>query len=181
MAPRRGIGRRVAPRATGEPLQSVRAGLARGRWVSALFLTPPRRPAPLSVIDIRTDPFPANADLNALWAAAWNSPETRDFGPVLARSLAHLGAYDGQQLVGFVNVAWDGGLHAFILDTCVHPRCRRRGIATQLVRQAAEVAQARGAAWLHVDFEPQLRAFYAGCGFRPSAAGVMRLGAGGHS
>ncbi len=137
----------------------------------------------LFVIDLRTDPFPANAnaDLNALWAAAWHSAETRDFGLVLARSLAHLSAYDGEQLVGFVNVAWDGGLHAFILDTCVHPRCRRRGIATQLVRQAAAVAQARGPAWLHVDFEPQLRAFYAGCGFRPSAAGVMRLGAEGRS
>ena len=44
---------------------------------------------------------------------------------MLARSLTYVAAYDtvggGEQLVGFVNVAWDGGIHAFLLDTTVHP------------------------------------------------------------
>lgn len=86
-----------------------------------------------------------------------------------------MGAYQGEQLVGFVNVAWDGGIHAFILDTCVHADFRRQGIATRLVRQAEEAARERGAKWLHVDFEPHLAAFYAGCGFRPTAAGLIAL------
>jgi GNAT superfamily N-acetyltransferase len=81
-------------------------------------------------------------------------------------------------LIGFVNVAWDGGAHAFLLDTTVHPDFRRRGIATELVRRVAEAARARGAEWLHVDFEPHLETFYRGCGFAPTAAGLLRLGPG---
>ncbi|HTM77763.1 MAG TPA: GNAT family N-acetyltransferase, partial [Devosia sp.] len=72
-------------------------------------------------------------------------------------------------------VAWDGGVHACILDTCVDRDYRRQGIATRLVRAAADAAKARGAHWLHVDFEPQLERFYRGCGFASTAAGLMRL------
>jgi ribosomal protein S18 acetylase RimI-like enzyme len=54
------------------------------------------------------------------------------FAQVLSRSLGHVGAYDGARLIGFVSIAWDGGVHAFILDTCVHPDCRRQGIASSL-------------------------------------------------
>jgi GNAT superfamily N-acetyltransferase len=78
-------------------------------------------------------------------------------------------------LIGFVNVAWDGGVHAFLLDPMVHPDFRRRGIATELVRRVTEAARERGAAWLHVDFEPHLEAFYSGCGFAPTRAGLLRL------
>jgi hypothetical protein len=28
---------------------------------------------------------------------------------------------------------------------------------------------------LHVDYEPHLDGFYRGCGFRPTAAGLLRL------
>ena len=55
------------------------------------------------------------------------------------------------------------------------PDFRRQGIATELVKRAAEAARERGAQWLHVDCEAHLADFYRGCGFRDSAAGVMRL------
>ncbi|TDC74765.1 GNAT family N-acetyltransferase, partial [Streptomyces hainanensis] len=42
---------------------------------------------------------------------------------------------DGR-LVGFVNVAWDGGAHAFLLDTVVASDHRRLGIAARLVAVA---------------------------------------------
>ena len=87
----------------------------------------------------------------------------------------HVGAYDDMLLVGFVNMAWDGGIHAFILDTCVDPDYRRQGIALRLVARAVDEARARGALWLHVDFEPHLEGFYRQCGFGPTAAGLMRL------
>ena len=64
--------------------------------------------------EYRDDPNPENDALNALWASAWNDPSLRDFSPILARSLAHVGAFAGPRLIGFVNVAWDGGIHAFI-------------------------------------------------------------------
>lgn len=127
------------------------------------------------MIKIVTDPFPSNEAMRRLWLTAWGDEGRESFQPLLGRSLAHVGAYDGATLVGFVNVAWDGGIHAFILDTCVDADYRRQGIATRLVERAAEVARARGAQWLHVDFEPHLEGFYRRCGFGPTAAGLMRL------
>lgn len=127
------------------------------------------------MIEMMVDPFPSDEAMRGLWRLAWGGEGPESFQPILQRSLGHVGAYDGSALVGFVNLAWDGGIHAFILDTCVAPAYRRRGIALRLVRQAAEVARQRGAAWLHVDFEPQLEGFYRQCGFGPTAAGLMRL------
>ncbi|MGO7674268.1 GNAT family N-acetyltransferase [Rhizobium ruizarguesonis] len=125
--------------------------------------------------ELRIDPFPSTAELNTLWSVTWGAPALRDFTPILSRSLAHIGAYHDNQLIGFVNVAWDGGIHAFILDTSVHPDVRRQGIATRLVREATRVARERGAEWLHVDFEPHLTALYRACGFRPAEAGLIKL------
>lgn len=113
--------------------------------------------------------------MRRLWLSSWGDAGPASFAPILKRSLVHVGAFDGPLLVGFVNVAWDGGVHAFLLDTSVDRDFQRRGIATQLVRRATEVARERGAAWLHVDYEPQLAGFYAQCGFRPTQAGLIRL------
>ena len=86
-------------------------------------------------------------------------------------------ARDGDSaLVGFVNVAWDGADHAFLLDTNVRPEHRRRGIGAELVRIAARHAAGAGCEWLEVDFEEHLAAFYFdACGFRPTRAGLIRL------
>jgi len=54
----------------------------------------------------------------------------------------YIAAFDGTQLVGFVNVAWDGGVTGFLLDTTVHRDHQRRGIGSALLREAA----GRGAA-----------------------------------
>ncbi|MFJ6138394.1 GNAT family N-acetyltransferase [Kitasatospora sp. NPDC092286] len=79
-------------------------------------------------------------------------------------------------LAGFVNVAWDGGGHAFVLDTAVAAAVRRSGVGARLVAAAAEGARAAGCDWLHVDFEEHLRPFYLdACGFRPTEAGLIRL------
>ena len=126
-------------------------------------------------VTLRIDPFPSNDELNGLWREAWSSREGRDFSTILSRSLGHIGAFAGNQLVGFINVAWDGGAHAFILDTCVSPAMRRQGIATRLIEKATELAGDRGAEWLHVDFELDLAALYRKCGFRASEAGVINL------
>ncbi len=82
---------------------------------------------------------------------------------------------DGR-LVGFVNVAWDGGVHAFVLDTMVAGECRRQGVGAGLVAAAVEGAREAGCEWLHVDFDPHLRDFYFGaCGFTPTDAGLIAL------
>jgi ribosomal protein S18 acetylase RimI-like enzyme len=111
-------------------------------------------------------------------ARPWCEPlknQARAFGAVLAQSLGYLGAFAEGALVGFVNVAWDGGAHAFQLDPTVHPDYRRCGLGLRLVREAAALPRAAGAEWLHVDCEPHLQAFYAAAGFQPTAAGLLQL------
>jgi GNAT superfamily N-acetyltransferase len=122
-------------------------------------------------------PF-TNADVNALHAEGfghrlldddWNAQVERF-------SLGWVTAVDGGALVGFVNVAWDGGVHAFLLDTLVRADRRRAGIGATLVRTAVESARGTGCEWLHVDFEDHLRGFYLdGCGFVPTGAGLVAL------
>ena len=126
-------------------------------------------------VEYRVHPPITNETLNALFADAWPQHEWRDFTPVLTRSLGYVCAYLKNQLVGFVNVAWDGDKHAFLLDPTVRSDLQRQGIGTELVRQAEVLACQRGAEWLHVDFEPHLREFYRWCGFRPTKAGLIHL------
>lgn len=120
-------------------------------------------------------PAVTNDELNALFANAWENHKTWDFLPVLQHSLLYVCAFHEMLLIGFVNVAWDGAQHAFILDTTVHKDFRRRGIGTQVIRHAAAGAKKSGVDWLHVDFEPHLEEFYRKCGFRPTPAGLINL------
>jgi GNAT superfamily N-acetyltransferase len=91
-------------------------------------------------------------------------------------SLGWVIARDDEGLAGFDNVVWDGGSHAFVIDTLVATRARRRGIGVDLVRAAGREARAAGCEWLHVDFEDHLRAFsFDACGFTPTNAGLIEL------
>ncbi|WUD77851.1 GNAT family N-acetyltransferase [Streptomyces sp. NBC_00510] len=119
-----------------------------------------------------------NAALNALHSEGFDdrSPDVDWLSRVHRHSLGWVCARHDGDLVGFVNVAWDGGLHAFILDTVVAAHSRRSGIGAGLVAEAARQARAAACAWLHVDFEDDLRSFYLdACGFRPTAAGLVAL------
>jgi len=119
-----------------------------------------------------------NQELNALHAEAFAHPilEIDWISQVKAHSLGWVTARDAGELIGFVNVPWDGAIHAFILDTIVSARRARQGIGTRLVAVAAAEARAAGCEWLHVDFDDELRPFYLGaCGFEPTTAGLIAL------
>lgn len=114
----------------------------------------------------------------------WLNAEAFDHPPTPAQwqrqlenhSLGWVCARVEEELVGFVNVVWDGGLHAVLLDTMVLPGEQRQGIGTELVRVAAAESQRAGCEWLHVDFDRDLAAFYLeACGFGPSEAGLLDL------
>jgi len=91
-------------------------------------------------------------------------------------SLTWVGAFSGAALVGFANACWDGGSHAFVLDTAVDPNYQRQGVGRALVQALVEQARAAGCEWLHVDYEPHLAAFYRdACGFRATDAGLLHL------
>lgn len=124
----------------------------------------------------RIRPSVTNDALNALFGASWPRHAPVNFLLELDHSLTFVCAYQGDRLVGFVNLAWDGGCHAFVLNPTVHPDLRRRGIGRELVRQAVAEAELRGIEWVHVDFEPYLREFYRACEFWPTEAGLLHLG-----
>lgn len=133
-------------------------------------------------VQLQLNPPLTSEAINALFSTGFPSwqtaPDTSDWQPVLSRSLAYVGAFAGDRLVGFVNVAWDGRDHAFLLDTRVHPDHRHKGLGAALVARAAEAARAAGCAWLHVDYTPELDTFYVGaCGFRPTPAALLALAA----
>ncbi len=120
------------------------------------------------------NPILAAEETAALVEAAWGEMAPDSPLPI-DRCLAHICARDDGRLIGFIKLAWDGGIHAFVLDTTVHPDYQRRGIGRRFVERAAEVAGRFGVEWLHVDYEPFLEEFYARCGFGPTSAGLMRL------
>ena len=121
-----------------------------------------------------------DAEMLTLVRAHGGRPEAGWWDQIRPYSLGWVTArlQGGGGLVGFVNVAWDGCDHAFLLDTKVAAEHQREGIGTALVGHAAGHAKAAGCEWLHVDFEEHLAAFYFdACGFRPTTAGLIHLGA----
>ena len=119
-----------------------------------------------------------NEVVNALHAEAFGHKLLDDDwkSQVRAHSLGWVCAYDDEELVGFVNVPWDGAVHAFIVDTMVSARARRQGVGARLIAVAVTEARAAGCEWLHVDFENHLQSFYSdACGFEPTNAGLIAL------
>ena len=105
----------------------------------------------------------------AAQAGWWDRIRLHSLGWVTAR-------INNGALIGFVNVAWDGGDHAFLIDTKVRPDQQRRGIGTELVRIAVYHAKEAGCEWIEVDFDEPLAPFYYNaCGFTPTPAGLVHL------
>lgn len=91
-------------------------------------------------------------------------------------SLGWVVARDGDRFVGFVNVLWDGLVHAFIEDVMVDAASHHRGIGIGLVHAARDGAREAGCEFLHVGFEEPLAPFYIdACGFTLTQGGLMEL------
>ncbi|HEX5656042.1 MAG TPA: GNAT family N-acetyltransferase [Polyangiales bacterium] len=113
-------------------------------------------------------------ELQRLFAASWPERGAQSYAAVLAKSLLWVTARTSE-LVGFVNVATDGGERAFLIDTTVHPSARLRGVGRSLVRAAVAATKSRGLQWLHVDYAPAHERFYRSCGFTTTRAGLIDL------
>lgn len=126
------------------------------------------------------EPF-TNHEIHRLHAAAF---ETRLFDEsewdwvdqTDRHSLGWVVARDGTDFIGFVNVLWDGLVHAFIEDVMVDVNHRHAGVGVALVHAARDGAAAAGCEFLHVGFEDGLEAFYIdACRFQPTLGGLMEL------
>ena len=113
--------------------------------------------------------------LQDLFARAWAGHGKPGYDDVLARSFSWISAHDEVRLVGFVNIAWDGGVHFFMLDITVHPDYQRRGIGASLVRKAIDACRGHGE-WLHVDSDEELlERLYLPAGFSPANGATIRV------
>ena len=118
----------------------------------------------------------SDAELVVLTESHGGRAEAGWWDRIRPHSLGWVTARLSGEVAGFVNVAWDGGNHAFLLDTKTRGDLQHRGIGIELVRHARDGAARAGCEWLHVDFEAPLRQFYVdACGFVPTAAGLIRL------
>ncbi len=61
------------------------------------------------MIEYRERPPLENETLHGLFSASWDDRDRRDFATILSRSLVYVTAFADERLVGFVNVATDGG------------------------------------------------------------------------
>jgi hypothetical protein len=125
----------------------------------------------------------SNAEIHALHADAFQTrlfdeSEWNWIEQCNQYSLGWVVARDGDdRFVGFVNVLWDGLVHAFIEDVMVDASCRHLGVGVGLVHAARDGATAAGCEFLHVGFEDELSSFYIdACGFTPVQGGLMQLG-----
>jgi hypothetical protein len=114
-----------------------------------------------------------SAEANVLHAECFGHAVLRDEewdwrGQVDRHSLGWVCAREGEELVGFVNVAWDGVVHAFVLDTMVATQARREG---------------SGPGWWSWRWRGRGRPGVSGCtrtsrticGFVPTNAGLIEL------
>jgi GNAT superfamily N-acetyltransferase len=116
------------------------------------------------------------ADAEAFQTRIFDESESNWVELTRRHSLSRVVARQGGDLVGFVNVLWDGLVHAWLQDIMVAARARGGGIGTGLVAHARDGAKAAGCEFLHVDFEDHLRPFYLGaCGFTATSAGQLAL------
>lgn len=134
----------------------------------------------MTVNTVWRGPF-TNEEANQLHAEAFGT-RVYDAGEwdwerlVRTHSLGWVTAREADGLVGFVNVVWDGLVHAWLQDTMVAEASRSQGIGKELVRSATSGAREAGCEWLHVDFEDDLEPFYyRACGFTPTKAGLWQL------
>ena len=120
-----------------------------------------------------------NADVNTLHAEGFAHAvldidwRTRSSGTAWAGSAPST----LHRLVGFVNVAWDGGVHAFVVDTLVARRRRRHAAsATGSSRWPNGRAAPPAANGSTSTSRRTCASFYLGaCGFAPTPAGLIAL------
>ena len=119
----------------------------------------------------------ADEEMLDLVASHGGTPVPGWWDQIRPHSMGWVTARVGDEIVvGFVNVVSDGSDHAFLIDVKTRRAYQRKGIGVRVVKFAAQHAKAAGCEWLHVDFEPHLRAFYFdACGFQPTDAGLVHL------
>lgn len=99
-------------------------------------------------------------------SADWlKEDEAWDFLPeILKRTEAAVGAFDGDELVGFGRAVSDGCSDGYIQDVVVDISCRGQGIGGRIVLMLEKILRARGVDWIALVGEPGTESFYQNLG-----------------
>lgn len=81
--------------------------------------------------------------------------------------------YDGQRLVGYVDVLSDGVDDALIRGLIVDPKYQKQGIALELLNIVTATIKKDRIKTVNVLFEPELESLYSKAGFRIVCGGLI--------
>ncbi len=81
--------------------------------------------------------------------------------------------FDGDKLVGFVDVLGDGLDDALIRGLVVHPAYQRQGIGLKLLQMVISQTKKDGIRTTNVLFDPGLSDFYRKAGFKIISGGII--------
>lgn len=93
-----------------------------------------------------------------------NPRETLSAEKALKNSFCCFGAFDGERLVGFFRALSDGMNDAYMLDLCVLPSHRNRGVAKALIREQVEYLRSQKIEWITCISVPEAKSLYAKLG-----------------
>ena len=105
-------------------------------------------------------------------AVGWNGMRA-SYEKSLKNSYCYIVCYDGEQLVGFLDVVSNGVTDAYLQDLIVAPSYQRKGIGSALVSMAVDKLKLDQIYAISVLFEERLLEFYRRFGFTIMMAGQL--------
>lgn len=126
------------------------------------------------MLEYQTNPSASPESIAALRrSVGWGGMEAELRNPAL-RDYLTIACYDGDELVGFLDVVSNGVTDAYIQDVMVRPDYQGRGIGTELMNRAMERLKNDRIYMISVIYgEESLRSFYERFGFCTMLCGQM--------
>ena len=126
------------------------------------------------MLEYKTNPGASPESIAALRrSVGWGGMEAELRNPAL-RDYLQIACYDGDELVGFLDVVSNGVTDAYIQDVMVRPDYQGRGIGTELMNRAMERLKNDRIYMISVIYgEESLRPFYERFGFCTMLCGQM--------
>lgn len=105
-------------------------------------------------------------------SVGWNSMEECHKNS-LKQSYFYICCYEGDKLIGFLDVVSNGVTDAYIQDLMVSPEYQGKGIGTNLMNKAIERLKEDNIYMISVIFEESLLSFYKRFGFYTMLSGQL--------
>ena len=84
-----------------------------------------------------------------------------------------IAAYEGTELIGYIDSISNGVTDAYIQDLMVHPKYQGKGIGTELMNQMIAYMKEKHIYMVSVIFEEKLKTFYERFGFYTMLSGQL--------